>query len=303
MRRNLLRRRVLSEEELVKVISLRQAGTSWLKIQQKTGIDRRTAKREYERHAKEKLEVVRIQVATELFREHMESIVRTAEVLVNQLPQSMTFSETRDAEEVFREVWTTNSPRFNARISVRSEKDKQRILRENLMLFKSLKDHTLEQVRWEALGEWRRGWNECLGILTKIRSKAKEMVMSEIEKRDGTEERMAEVVVEALWLGIQDGKPKKSSDLVGTTVLEEGTILIVIGGKSKVVLEDKTIAKELAGVCKRVIGKLCEENSLIKLSEKSNPMETAIEELEEELHPYILRPIILKTQCDLCPTL
>ena len=45
----------------------------------------------------------------------------------------MTFSETRDAEEVFREVWTTNSPRFNVRISV-SEKDKQRILRENLML-------------------------------------------------------------------------------------------------------------------------------------------------------------------------
>ena len=302
MRRNLLRRRVLSEEDLVKVISLRQAGTSWLKIQQKTGIDRRTAKREYERHAKEKLEVVRIQVATELFREHMESIVRTAEVLVNQLPQSMTFSETRDAEEVFREVWTTNSPRFNVRISV-SEKDKQRILRENLMLFKSLKDHTLEQVRWQALGEWRRGWDEYLGILTKIRSKAKEMVMSKIEKRDGTEERMVEVVVEALWLGIQDGKPKKSSDLVGTTVLEEGTILIVIGGKSKVVLEDRTIAEKPAGVCKRVIGKLCEEKSLTKLSEKNNPMKTAIEELEEELHPYILRPIILKTQCDLCPTL
>ncbi len=103
------RRTLLTKEELQKVIELREIGSSWVKIQRETGVNRRTAKTAYEdwerRQSREKMKQARVQVGTAIFREHMECIVQVAEALFDNLSQSMVFSETRDAETVLGQIW------------------------------------------------------------------------------------------------------------------------------------------------------------------------------------------------------
>lgn len=314
------RRMVLKKEELEEVIELREIGTSWLKIQQQTSINRRTAKKAYEdwerRQSREKLKQARVQVGTELFREHLECIIKVTEVLVDNLPPSMVFFETRHAETVLRQIWMrdivgqllvrTATTSWESIVSIVSferlpERQKQRIIRQNLKLFESLKEHT-QAMRWqEILERWRCAWEECVGILTELRSKAETMVrqkVEKLEKRNQVEKsipNMAKGVVEALWLGILDGKPEKSYDLIRTKVDR------VEFGETQVLVEDKNLARKVASVCKGVIKNLYQEKTWAELFKDGNPMKTAVEELERELDPFVLRQIILKTQCSLCP--
>ena len=312
------RRMHLSKEELEKVIELREIGVSWLKIQQETSINRRTAKKAYEdwerRQSKEKLQQARVQVGTQIFREHLECIVTVALALVDNLPESMVFFETRDAETVLRQIWMRDIVGHVVRTGGSWERivsmvpferlpdrQKQRIFRQNRMLFQCLKEHT-QAMRWQkVLEKWRCAWEERMGILTELHSKAERMVRQEVENWHKMEKReqversipnMARGVVEAVWLGALD-EPEKSYRFVRAKVDH-----IEFGGETQVLLEDKNLAEELAKLCRRVVKNVVgpQEKSLVK-----NPMKTAVEQLEQELDPYILRPIILKTECSQCP--
>lgn len=313
------RRTLLTKEELQKVIELREIGSSWVKIQRETGVNRKTAKNAYEdwehRQSKEKLQQARVQVGTVIFREHLECIVQVAEALFDNLPPSMVFFETRDAETVLGQIWMRDIVGHVVRTGESwerivsmvpferlPERQKQRIIRRNLMFFQSLKEHT-QTMRWqEVLKSWRCAWEECLGILTELRSKAETMVRQEVENMENRNQveksiaNMSKGVVEALWLGTLDGEPKKSSDLVRTKVDH-----VEFGGETQVLIEDEKIARKVAAACKGVIKNLCKEKSLAELLKNGNQMKTAVEQLEQELDPFVLRRIILKTECSLCP--
>jgi len=312
------RRTHLSTEELEKVIELREIGSSWLKIQQATSINRRTAKKAYEdwehRQSREKMKQARVQVGTTIFREHMECIVQVAEALFDNLSQSVVFFETRDAETVLGQIWMRDIVGHVVRTGESwerivgivpfeqlPERQKQRIIRRNLMLFQCLKEHT-QTIRWqEVLKSWRFAWDECLGILTELRSKAEKMVRPEVENMEKGNQveksisNMVKGVVEAIWLGTLDGKPEESYNLVRTKVDH-----VEFGGETQVLLEDKNLAGEVAEACKRVINNLCAEKTLAELFKDGNPMKTAVEQLERELDPFVLRQTILKTECSLC---
>ncbi|GAI26442.1 unnamed protein product [marine sediment metagenome] len=112
---------------------------------------------------------------------------------------------------------------------------------------------------------------------------------------------MAKGVVEAIWLGNLDGEPEKSSDLVRTKVDH-----VEFGGETQVLLEDKNLAGEVSEACKRVIKNLCKEKTLAELFKDGNvrakekELKAAVEQLERELDPFVLRQIMLKTECSLC---
>lgn len=319
------RRTLLTKEELQKVIELREIGSSWVKIQRETGVNRKTAKNAYEdwerRQSKEKLKQARVQVGTAIFREHMESIIRIAEALFDNLPQSMVFFETRDSETVLEQIWMRDIVGYIVRTGESwerlvgivpfeqlPERQKQRIIRRNQMLFQCLKEHS-QTIRWqEVLKSWRFAWDECLGILTELHSKAEKMVRREVENMEKGNQveksisNMAKGVVEAIWLRTLDGEPEKSSDLVRTKVDH-----VEFGGETQVLLEDKNLAGEVSEACKRVINNLCKEKTLGELFKDGNPvrakekgLKAAIEQLERELDPFVLRQIILKTECSLC---
>ena len=166
------RRRNLSPDELSRIIQLRGSRTSWLKIEQVTGVPRQIAKREYgaweHSQSKEELKQARIQVATDLFNEHLQQIVGLAEGLVNDIPESMTPGETRDAETVIGDIlarWISSEAEERVSLIPRqqdAERAHRRSLRQNQILFRSLRDHTREKVDWQVLEKWKVGWNTSM---------------------------------------------------------------------------------------------------------------------------------------------
>lgn len=191
-----MRRRELSNEELNKVIKLRQAGTSWLKIQRETGIHRRTAKRAYDKweHSQSlpELKEARKGVAEKAFLDHLKSLTTLAGSVVTNLsvPFSITDME-KNAEQFYIWLWQQNllwrgvyaSPEnqecYNlSQMHVYAMGDPQCFLMgdpqvnvlENELLFKCLQDHTRgEGVRWEALKEWSKARDNCVKVLDKLR--------------------------------------------------------------------------------------------------------------------------------------
>jgi hypothetical protein len=323
-----MRRREVPDEELNQVIRLKQSGVSWLKIEHRTGVPRRSAKKAYEdwqrSQSKKDLKQARIQIAAELFREHVESIVQVAELLIDDLPQSMMFHETRDAERVLSELWRKDlaeGPESLFGLQEKPERQQQRILRQNQLLFQSLKDHTREKVRWQVLEEWKEGWNACLSALAKLRTEAEATMTSILNnqhrsvknaiKNTGKEkaiiDQMVTGVVEALWRGILDGKPEKAHDLVRIMVKDKSSTLVVFGEQASVTLvevADKHLAEDVGNVCKWIANNLyiVEKETLIRQFQSGvDTMKKAMEELNEKLNPLMLRPMILDTTCDLCP--
>ena len=323
-----MRRREVSDTELSRVIKLKKSGASWLKIQLETGVPRRSAKRAYDdwerSQSKEELKAARVQVATEVFREHLDCIVQVAEVFVNNLPESIIFYETRDADKIINDIWMRDIPEeYEGIVPFRnkSEKEQGRINRKNRMLFQSLKDHTVEQVRWQVLEEWKGACNTCVNILAKLQSNAQGIVTSilsnqelkvkdEIEKSDTGEaviEDIAKGTVEALWRGIRDGEPEKSHDLIRTKTANERITQVLFGESASITvieLADNNLAEKVARVCKWATNNLyiCEKETLVEsFRDGINTMKKATEELDRGLNPLILRPMVLRTRCELCP--
>ena len=70
-------------------------------------------------------------------------------------------------------------------------------------------------------------------------------------------------------------------------------------------LNDLELAKEVLDMCRRVVTNLREGtkfNLVQRLTDEVRKVQDRTEELEESLDGLILRPMILRTRCDLCPT-
>jgi len=323
-----MRRREVSEEELNQVVRLKQSGASWLKIEHRTGVPRRSAKKAYEdwQHSQSRkdLKQARIQIGAELFREHVESIVLVADLLLDHLPQIMMFHETRDGEEVLRGLWVRDLAEAHealAGFKEKPERQQQRIVRQNQLLFQSLKDHTREKVRWQVLEEWEERWDECVSALAKLRTEAEATITGILNNQNrstmnalrntGKEkaiiDQMVAGVVEALWRGILDSKPEKAHDLVRIMVKDKSTTLVVFGETASVTaveVADRHLAEDIVNICRRVANNLyaVEKETLIAQFQGGlDAMKKIVEELNEKLNPLLLRPMILDTTCDLCP--
>jgi glutamate synthase domain-containing protein 3 len=190
--------------ELDKIIKLKEIGTSWLKIQHETGINRRTAKRAYEKwkHSQppEILKEARKDVAAKAFLDHLKSLTTLAGSVVTNLsvPRSIT-DMNKNAEQFFAWLWQQNllwrgvymSPetqeRYNlSQINVYTMGDPQCFLMgdpqfnnlENELLFKCLRDHTRgEGVQWEeTLEEWKRARDNCAKVVPKLQKETSMVV-------------------------------------------------------------------------------------------------------------------------------
>ena len=190
-----------------------------------------------------------------------------------------------------------------------------------MSLLRSLKDRTVEQVQWQVLEEWKGACDACLNTLEKLRTNAQKTVTSilgnqelklrnEIKKSGAGEaliEDMAKGVVEALWRGIRDGEPEKSHNLIRTKVAKEVSTQVLFGESASITmieLVDNNLAKEVERVCKWTTKNLYiewKETLVDPLKNGFDTMKKAIEELDKMLNPLILRPMILRTRCELCP--
>jgi len=313
----------LSPLELKKVVELRQLGAKWTEIEHETKVERRAAKRAYEEWERDKKmkeqQRVRFRVAAEAFHEHLNDLIRLAESLVSALCVPKMLWELRNADEVLDHLRMRNILGELEPFPTSTD-EIGRLVRRNKMLLKSLQDHTREKLRWEALEEWKQARNNAVEYSEKLRSETIKLVRKILNNQLGLKkriesaiggndiaEKIADGVRENIWRGILARKPEPLHVLKGASVVAEGHVWLEFyhgDSDTKLDLGDVELAKEVLSMCRQVATNLWEgtqSDMVRRLTDEVRRMQDTTKELGESLDGLILRPIILRTACDLCP--
>ena len=310
-----MRKKELSNEEFGRVRELREDGYSWLKIQEKTGIERRLAQRAYNDWLKsrslDELRQARVNMATQAFSEHVDSLARLAQWLISQLDLARSCRERRSADDVLDGVWETNILGEAYELpSPDPERKRRHNRRHNLRLLESLQVHTQGKIRWQALNEWQRAWDNCRRFLDELKAKERQAIddilsqesdiqdlITKLGQGQDTSRFLTYIALEEIWQRIRSNQFDPDHPKVSITHEQ-------VARRVPPPAEDESI-KKLVGICQRVAGILLQEPtvSLVKqLHAEAQRMRKAIEELEETLDTLVLRPMILLTpRCRLCP--
>ena len=322
----------LSDEQITKLIELHRAGYSWLKIQEETGIERRLAKRAYNEwmHGKtlNELKQARLNVATETFNDHLDYLVRLAAKLRDHLNTPLSFRDTRYSEDLFRNFLETNILRVDYSLSqVDTERISWRNRNLNKQLFDSLKQHTEEIIRWQAINEWEKAWDNCQAlfdnlkvegqkVLSNLLNEDKDLLQgikewSQLERPQetrtpeeqiiGAEKRMIESVLDAILKritndvreGIPFGKLIEPKVIINFQLIDRVSIFT-----------EKERIEKLMVLCQDVVQHLLDNQKepFIQLYNEAYKIRKITDELDGALDPIILRHIIITTpRCKLCP--
>jgi len=326
-----MRRRDVSPEELARIIRLRQGNTSWLQIQRDTGVSRRIAQRAYEQWGRsqswEELKIARKEVAGVEFRNHLDCLTRLAEFLVNALDIPAPSRDPISGEDVLHSLWQRDILKeysvYGPPEIVHGEVvrySSETCLRQNLILFKSLQVHTHEKVDWKILDEWQNTRDVCTGtqgilweeagkillnILNQKPERTDRIIKGSGKEKEQVVERMVEGMLHDVWQGILAGKPDQSP-VVQTVPAGHARVEVVFGEgrfSRNLYFTETDLAKEVEDTYLWAAKNLGIERKedIIKLVDDVGIMRKAIDQLTEMLNPLMLRPLILRTRCDLCP--
>jgi len=317
-----MRKRYVADDEINHIVKLKQAGASWLRIQNETGIPRRTAKRAYEGWERtksgEEIKRARTEVAAEEFRYHLEDLIALAQVFVRSLYIPMPMSKIDNADEILETLWKKDI-RKEHRGSLGTTEERQ-IMRENKMLFSSLQDHTRENVRWQAFDQWKEALATYIEHCRSLRADARQVVDNILNRHKELKSKLLETgkgiksvedltkgVVEAVWRAVLAGEVEEVEAFVGTRSFVEGTVDVFFGkvvSTTSLRFADVKLAEEVADVCRQAARNVSMGKKSSLLGEIKRDMDTIDKrgkELEEMLNDLVLRPVILRTRCDLCP--
>ena len=289
----MIKRIRLSTQQLDKVVRLRQAnGYSWLGIQNKTGISRRIAKREYllweQNQAREYLQTVRKDAAAEEFKRHLQMLLELAGqfALILRGPDS---SDTIQGDQVF-------SDRIHFLKGFRDIQDEMLSVegltpRQRWWLYESLRSHTRESVPWDKLDYWKNQWNRSLDELQRLRGKMRLHCLQELlsELTDSEFKSLENTVWEQARLQISQGNFGPPAEDVFSRIIEDlqGTEAIP--------------ASELERACRGEVDRFLAEDEAGYARKALDRMSDAANQLTEALDDMKLRPVLLRTRCDLCP--
>jgi hypothetical protein len=288
--------------------------------------------------AREELKEARKDVAAQAFREHMDSLVTLAtffvmNLKVPHLPELMDNSE-QFSRGLFEGDLLQRGPYISplhaeeayAPFTPRPVVDPQSYRREKELLFESLKVHTRgEGVRWEALKEWEQARDNCKRVLDKLREETGEVVNNSLIQeretnflqrvKEGSREndpakQMVEVVLRVMWRAILRDKLDEEGHWFQTVPRRMGPpedIDIIVKSKDdeKVLTfigeTNMGLAETVTRICELVANNLYKGDTVQQLHNEVHKMKKASDELHDMLNAVKLRPMILRTRCDLCP--
>ena len=309
------RTRRLLDETLQKVIALREAGSSWLKIQQEVEIDRRTAKRAYEEWQRSKsvdeLKAARKDVAAEEFRNHLHCLITLAGTLTQILdvpdsPNSMPL-----ASDVLDKMWQLDSFRGCSPYGMRNVGATQDARK---LLLTSLKTHTMAKVRWDALNEWEQAWDKCESALEKLQQETRNVIHNVIEqkqlsqklkkgsKKKDITERMVNGVLHTVWKQIL--RPSGQFPVMEIAPRADGQSEVLCGKDrfvAGIILGEADLAKQVKQSCEWGAKNVLLSSPAEVVTHIIGNMREKIGELQRSLNPLLLGPLIMSTRCDLCP--
>jgi hypothetical protein len=316
----------LSENQLDKVIKLRDRRSSWLRIERETDIPRRVAQRAYKEWQNNKttdeLKEARVNVASELYREHVETLVNFGYIVASYLDLPKYPGERMRSREYIDKLLGSDAFENEKDGSGRyDEKKTRRRLYQNRLLLDSLESHTREDIQWEKLENWKYLWDECIDTLGRLQSSVTELVKNVFShdksltdrikketKHEDALERIVKAYVDIIWTRISRGDkgvPLSFFELFPQT--SDSIELVYHRQPDRRVLKfkDRELAQAVLEKTELVTGYLLkgtESDIVILLEKTAGRLREVVEYMERELSPMVLRARIVRSaRCNLCP--
>jgi hypothetical protein len=331
-----------------KIVALVQAGKNWSEIEREIGIDRRTAKSAYKKWERnssvEELKKVRQEIAAVEFRTHMESMVTLATTLLSNiiLPSSIIDMKS-NSQEFLEWFWQQDlllrQQEFIMRYSSSPNKtiipvnnknfrieDQKIYYDEKILLFKSLRDHTRGEVKWDVLdNDWKNARDNCANGVSQLIKDTRQLVddyikvanapgflekVKKVTKKNEPAKNITEAIVNVMWRSITRreliNETPPSFKAVTKDKSENVNVVAIRSGDENLfsfIGEDKQyLAEKIQQVCNMTIKKILIDNKIVwELNTEVGNMIKASDDLRVMLNPLKLRPMILRTRCELCP--
>ena len=310
------KRKRLSEEQVQEMLRMRRQGQSVKAIAEAIGCHRQTVRL----HLQEKqgdilaAEIRRQHLADELQR-HLNDVTEYAVSFRGYLTRPTSLGEDRDAATVFKPLLGEDLPQGLDSDSQKARREQRQIERRNRMLLLSLREHTHGQGWWTAFEEWQEAWNICRDSLRELRREADEVVENryneksslkeEIERRisKGGDEvrRIAHDMLWVVWWVGTGNKPVEKLEFRA----EEDQVVAYFSDQSRYVLghrlSEVSLSPDMAEVCKLSFETLYQSFIDKGIPEMLHRVDEKIEVIDDVLDPFILRPLLVRTRCELCP--
>jgi hypothetical protein len=323
---------VLTNSQIQQVIDFHDKGISWVKIEEETGIARRIAKRGYEewvaKQSQRQLEDARKEVVAQEYRIHLDLLSQMANLLLDSLTIPHPLTDLRNGDEVIRQFLAKDIyqdlPLFKLRMA--DEQRGKRILHMNELLFKSLHDHTERKVPWQVLDVWKEVRDSCVKDIGEIKEeihtvftnilKQKLKLKEQLDKgykKSSVTDNIEKGILINIWLNSIIGVNSDVVAMKSAGLLNEGIGWVVFHKNApegtNVTFDrespddNERLAREVSDVSKWTITNMLKLKSELiqKMKVEVSMMQENVNQLEAVLNPLVLRPVILNTQCDICP--
>lgn len=320
-----MKKREATDEELREIISLKDGipPASWAKIQRETKVPRQIAKRFYNDWKRlqslQNLQNVRMQIAGEEFKRHADTLEKFALAFVLHLPLPPSLLVNRSAEEVLEaELWSKDILDESGDQEAYKNDDviPRRRKRQNKLLMKALQEHTQGTAKWDAFQEWRSSWDRYVVNVSALQKKTLDTLTNFLNQEQGFRSKLeskpkrtdilsalAEGFLKLIWRNVSTGKVDESKpDFIffesqqGYEIAQRTRDLIL-----PVRIPDRELSDKVATILTWTADILWREDEVRDVANELNTMRSKKVELEEQLEPLLLRPMILRTRCELCP--
>lgn len=319
------RREVTDQElEMIKNLKGRIPPASWSRIERETKVPRQIAKRAYNDWQRlqslQNMQNIRMQIAGEEFKRHADILEKFALSFVLHLPLPGSLLENRGADEILEaQLWSRDlldeagdweAYRNEDEITSRRRK------RQNRLLMKALQEHTRGAVKWDAFQEWGSSWDRYVVNVSALHKQTLDTLTNYLNQEQGFRSKLesktklkdipstlAEGFLKLIWRNVSTGKADESKPTFtsfesqnGYEIAQPPRDLIL-----PVKIPDRELSDKVATIMTRTADILWRRDEVRSAANELNIMRSKKVELEEQLEPLLLRPMILRTRCELCP--
>jgi predicted transcriptional regulator len=306
----------ITDQQISDMMRLRRQGKSISAIARALKCNRQTV-RVYlkERQADILTGEVRRQVLTDELQKHLNDLTEFAVSFKSYVTRPNSLGEDGDATTVFKPLLGEDLPQGLDSGSQKVRREQRQINRRNRMLLKSLREHTRGQGWWAAYEEWQEVWNTCRNATQELQGEADKVVENHINEKPSlkgeVERRIKEErdtvgkiksdVLSVVWLACTSGKPV---DKYKFRVKEDRVVAVLADGSYLSIghrLSEVSLGPDMAEVCKLSFETLYQSFIDKGIPEMLHRVDEKIEVIDDALDPFILRPLLVRTRCELCP--
>jgi len=302
----------VTEDQVRQMVELDREGLSISAISRAVGCHRQTVKN-YLIGRRERIlaDEVKRQLLTDESQRHLNEVTEFALSFKSRVIRPDSLREDRDAASVFKLLLGNDLIQGLDSGSQQARREQRQLQRQSRMLLMSLREHTRDQGWWWAYEEWQEAWNTCRDAFRELRREAdevvekrinsksslKEEVKRQISEEKGVMKRILEGVLWGVWWTGTTGKPVEFQT-------DENRIIAVCGDRTYDFAyrsSEVSLVADMAEVLKLSYETLYQSFNDKGIPEMLRRMEEKIEVIDDALDPFVLRPLLVRTRCELCP--